>query len=135
SRFAIDYVAVLKWIKSGPQVLPPNLRAGRVLYYSSIPDDVDTSTGGTQVQLDKVFWREYIEYVFGYNYTSSVFLYGRGDSWSSSPRTMYGDVMNTWNGTTGLWTPADQRPYMAYSDSPNRPRLHFWFGPLSMMDF
>jgi hypothetical protein len=24
---------------------------------------------------------------------------------------------------------------MRYNDSPNRPRLHFWFGPLSMMDF
>ena len=24
---------------------------------------------------------------------------------------------------------------MSYTDSPNRPRLHFWFGPLSMMDF
>ncbi len=24
---------------------------------------------------------------------------------------------------------------MRYTDSPNRPRLHFWFGPLSMMDF
>jgi hypothetical protein len=24
---------------------------------------------------------------------------------------------------------------MSYADSPNRPRLHFWFGPLSLMDF
>ena len=24
---------------------------------------------------------------------------------------------------------------MRYNDTPNRPRLHFWFGPLSMMDF
>ena len=36
----IDYAAVLKWIKQPPMALPPNLRSGRVLYYSSIPDDV-----------------------------------------------------------------------------------------------
>ncbi|MFO0936202.1 MAG: hypothetical protein U0798_06775 [Gemmataceae bacterium] len=26
-------------------------------------------------------------------------------------------------------------PYMHYLDNPSRPRLHFWFGPMSMMDF
>jgi len=57
TRWNINYPAVLKWIKSGPLVLPPNLRAGRVLYYSSIPNDVDTSTGSTQEKLDKAWWK------------------------------------------------------------------------------
>ena len=26
-------------------------------------------------------------------------------------------------------------PYMHYRDNPQRPRTHFWFGPLSMVDF
>ena len=62
-NWKINYPAVLKWIKSGPQTLPPNLRAGRVLYYSSIPDDVDTATGSAQQKLDKAFWKNYIDYV------------------------------------------------------------------------
>ena len=49
TTWSVNYPAVLKWLKTGPSVLPPNLRAGRVLFYSSIPDDVDTNTGSTQV--------------------------------------------------------------------------------------
>src|SRR5262249_15799099 len=36
--YSINYNAVIQWIKSGPQVFPANLRAGRVLYYTAIPD-------------------------------------------------------------------------------------------------
>ena len=65
SRYQINYPAVLKWIKSGPMVLPPNLRAGRCVYYSSIPDDVASASGDSaDVLADKAFWREYIKYVF-----------------------------------------------------------------------
>ncbi len=131
--FRIDYVQILKWIKSGPQVLPPNLRAGRVLYYSSIPNDVDTSTGNAQQKLDKRFWKEYIDYVLGYRYTSTTALAGVGDSWSSAPRSLSAGDLGTWTGPSGSWT--SQRPYMRYTDSPMRPRMHFWFGPMSMMDF
>jgi hypothetical protein len=31
-RYRVNYRAVLAWLKSGPQTLPPNLRAGRILY-------------------------------------------------------------------------------------------------------
>lgn len=131
--YRINYAAVLRWIKSGPQVLPPNLRAGRLLYYSSIPNDVDTSTGTTQERLDKRFWKEYIDYVIGYRYTTTTNLAGVADSWSSAAQSLTGGDLSTWTGPSGSW-PA-QRPYMRYSDSPARPRMHFWFGPLSMMDF
>ncbi len=86
----VNYAAVLKWIKSGPQVLPPNLRAGRVLYYSSIPDDVNTATGTAQQQLDKGFWKQYIDFVLSTGSHSGVTggqspdLYGSADSWGSS---------------------------------------------------
>lgn len=131
--YRIDYAQILRWIKSGPQTLTPNLRAGRVLYYSSIPNDVDASTGSTQQKLDKRFWKEYIDYVLGYRYTSNTNLAGIADSWSSAARTVTTGDLATWTGPNGAW--ATQRPYMRYSDSPNRPRMHFWFGPLSMMDF
>ena len=139
-NFTVNYPAVLKWIKSGPQVLPPNLRAGRVLYYTSIPDDVNTATGTTQQVLDKVFWKRYIDYVVGNGYTSSTVLYGTGDSWSAAGTSIYTGAVNTWTGPAGTWSGTSvgsgaRYPYMRYNDSPNRPRLHLWFGPLSVLDF
>lgn len=129
----VNYAAVLKWIKSGPQVLPPNLRAGRVLYYASIPDNV-TTNGTTQADLDKAFWKNYIDFVLGTgNYTAEANLYGRADRWPSGA-TVTGSDLTTYkfsfepNGS-------DKRPTMRYTDSPLRPRLHMWFGPLSMMGF
>ncbi|MBX9579855.1 MAG: Tad domain-containing protein, partial [Gemmataceae bacterium] len=133
-NYQVNYPAVLRWLKSGPQVLPPNLRAGRVLYYSSIPSDVDTATGDAQQKLDKLFWKNYIDYVLGVTpYTSAAYLYGAGDSWSGASRSIYTSDLATWTGPAGLWPAA--RPYMRYNDSPQRPRLHSWFGPLSLMDF
>jgi hypothetical protein len=140
--FVIDYAAVLKWIKSGPQTLPPNLRAGRVLYYTSIPDSVDTTTtSNAQIKLDMVFWKNYIDFVFGLSdnntkdWDDTTFLFGLGDSWTASARDVSTADTNTWNGPSNNWTPTNQRPYMRYADSPNRPRLHFWFGPLSIISF
>jgi hypothetical protein len=133
NNYQINYAAILLWIKNGPQIFPPNLRAGRVLYYSSIPSDVDTTTGTTQQQLDKLFWRQYINYALGYTYTTTTNLAGVADSWSSAPQTLTAGDLAAWTGPTGTWPSA--RPYMRYTDSPLRPRMHFWFGPLSMMDF
>ncbi|MBA4066176.1 MAG: hypothetical protein C0501_21170 [Isosphaera sp.] len=133
-NYQVNYPAVLRWLKTGPQTLPPNLRAGRVLYYSSIPDDVTTAGVTGQALLDRVFWKRYIDFVFGIGtYNNSAFLYGSGDASSGGVgRSLFqndlGSFMFPWE-TTG------RRPYMVYTDSPNRPRLHFWFGPLSMMDF
>lgn len=133
TNWKVNYPAVLKWIKTGPQTLPPNLRAGRILYYTSIPDDVDTSTGSAEQKKDKAFWKNYIDYVLGYSFTSSSYLYGTGDSWSVSTRSIYTSDFTNWTGPSSSWSSA--KPYMRYNDSPNRPRLHFWFGPLSMASF
>jgi len=135
--FTVNYAAVLKWIKSGPQVLPPNLRAGRVLYYSSIPDDVNTATGTAQQKLDKVFWQNYIDYVLGNNWTSGANLYGVADNPGGTfGLSIYSNNLNPWKGPSNSFTTSGSiTPYMAYNDSPLRPRLHFWFGPLSMVNF
>jgi hypothetical protein len=133
SGFTINYPAVLAWIKSGPQVLPPNLRAGRIVYYSSIPNDVNTATASGQAQLDKVFWQNYINYVLAYSsYTSAGYLYGQADNWSSDGVTINSSSPSA---IQYSWESSSLAPYMNYSDSPLRPRLHFWFGPLSMVDF
>ena len=133
---AINYAAVLQWIKQSgtPLVLPPNLRAGHVLYYSSIPDTVITGNATTESERDQIFWREYIDYVFANGYTSGGYLYGVGDSWAGAGTSISTTDPAVWNGPTNNFG-ASQKPYMNYADSPNRPRLHFWFGPLSMMDY
>ena len=42
-NYRINYKAILAWIKSRPNPFPSQLRAGKVLYYSSIPTDVPAS--------------------------------------------------------------------------------------------
>lgn len=123
TTYAVNYSAILAWIKSGPQVLPPNLRAGRVLYYSAIPDTIPSS-GLSQ---DQLFWKSYIDYVIG-NGSATVQRqtgYGRHPDSDSS----FGTTKITSNPT------GSSDPYMNYTDNPVRPRLQFWFGPLSMLCF
>lgn len=124
TTYAINYDAILAWIKSGPQVLPPNLRAGRVLYYSAIPDTIPSS-GGT---LDQMFWRDYINHVVG------------AGSQNTRQQTLYGEQTSAWGtmkitAKSSLATDASTRPFMHYNDNPVRPRLHMWFGPLTMLAF
>jgi hypothetical protein len=131
----VNYAAVLQWIKTGPQTLPPNLRAGRILFYSSIPDNVTLSGASppSTTDLDKAFWKAYIDFVLGIgNYTGGTNLYGVADSWAQSPRSLFTTAMGT---CQYPWETTAKMPYMRYIDSPLRPRLHMWFGPLSMVDF
>jgi hypothetical protein len=80
-----------------------------------------------------VFWKKYIDYALWWAPNSSSSLYGLGDSWSAAGRSIFTGALAPY---AFPWdTPPGQKPYLRYTDSPNRPRLHFWFGPLSMMDF
>lgn len=135
-NYKLNYRAVLAWLKSGPQTLPPNLRAGRVLYYASIPDNIDNWA----TDLDQRFWREYIDFVMGYN----------GNTPNNDPRfSLAGVEMMAWPenaiisiGNTSSFDPdatgpmpANPVPYMNYTDNPSRPRMHMWFGPATMLAF
>ena len=62
--FEINYDAVLRWLKAPPQTLPSSLRAGRLVYYKTIPSDVNYGSGSADDIADKYFWREYIEFMF-----------------------------------------------------------------------
>ncbi len=133
----INYANVLAWIKSGPQTLPPNLQSGRIVYYSSIPSDVSNYTSN----LDQRFWKEYINFVLGYksdvynwcgnSYRQYNSLYGQNTSNSFGGQTFGPNVQITASGSLTGGPP----PYMSYTDVPIHPRLHFWFGPLTMMAF
>lgn len=155
----VDYAAILKWIKLPPRTLPPNLRAGRIVYYKHIPDDVSDAALGTGTPdeiLDKRFWRRYIDFVLGNG--NGGLNGGRADM------TLYGLSSTAYNGAAGATVRITSRgttagsnlsgpdgvvgpnntpigggknddPYMDYRDLPRSPLLHLWFGPLSMMDF
>ncbi len=128
-RYKVNYPAVLAWIKSGPQTLPPNLRSGRILYYSSIPNDVTNLSDP-----DQRFWREYIDFVLGYtantNYDPTMNLSGvENVAWPEGGTVKVGATAGF---PTGL---GDPPPYTNYADNPSRPRSHLWFGPTTMMDF
>jgi hypothetical protein len=130
-----NYDAILAWIKNGPQTLPPALRAGRVKYYGAIPDSIpmNWTTGivSSSATADQRFWKSYIDFVIGC-----------GEH--NRNQTLYGNnLTNTWGTSTfgvGKITPAallagTPKPYMAYDDCPVHPRLHMWFGPLTMLGF
>jgi Flp pilus assembly protein TadG len=128
----INYAAVLAWLKSGPQALPPNLQSGRLIYYKSIPSDVNSGGTTSDTDMDKTFWKNYIDFVFGYNsYNQTTTLYGKSSGNSNGGTTFGATVQITpASGLTG-----NPKPYMNYNDIPIHPRLHFWFGPLTMIAF
>lgn len=129
SSYNVNYSAILAWIKQSPCPFPSQLRGGRILYYDSIPTTINTSSNPPS-DPNQRFWKQYIDYVLG--------VYQTGSSSYSliTPYTGYGDDF-TW-GTlkiTSKPTSGSPIPYMGYTDNPERPILHFWFGPLTMTDF
>lgn len=137
-NYTINYSAILSWIKSGPQIFPPNMRAGRVLYYSSIPNDANNGTGTAAERLDKTFWRAYIDYVLTGSDTRTAGAEVVG--WPENTATTIAPAritaaLNGFDPDGAGLTARGPRPYMGYTDNPSRPRMHFWFGPISMIGF
>lgn len=139
TTYAINYPAILNFIKTiGPNRFPSRLQSGRILYYDAIPDTINTATFPPS-DLNQRFWKDYIDYCLGLVQTS-------GSGWTvvcsgNSGRTGFG-ADYTW-GTVRITAKSSLQtsgspptaPYMHYLDNPRRPRQHFWFGPLSMVDF
>ncbi len=120
----INYANVLAWLKSGPQTLPANLMSGKIVYYSSIPNDCNNYT----TNLDQRFWKEYIDFVFAYGRNAqNTTLYGQSSSNGGFGATVKITAQSLLTGSP--------KPYMHYNDVPIHPRAHFWFGPLTMMAF
>ncbi len=145
TRYAVNYPAILKWIKTGPNVFPSNLRSGRVLYYSAIPDDVASTSN-----LDQVFWKKYIDYVLGITgpggtladsfnafHGKETTAWGTGKITAKSSLLNGGKRMGNTATNTSVTGPVgtSPAPYMQYQDNPRRPRAHFWFGPYTMLMF
>ncbi len=144
--YRLNYPAIIAWLKSGPQTLPSNLRSGRILYYSSIPKDLTTNAAGDAN--DRTFWREYVHFLFGVDSfdNANAPLSTNAMRTGYSPHRMLAGVESRFpfdNPIVGVTsssilagnTVPNSKPYMNYSDNANRPRLHFWFGPQSMLQF
>ena len=161
--YAVNYDAILYWLKNtGPNPFPSRLRAGGILYYNSIPNTIDTSVHPlpttTQAEKDARFWKEYIDETMGIaqygfsttngikyaRYTDNTGKMGYGDyfSWSGKTTKIYASARgleaclpapseDRWNDSKSAY---DAR-YMDYRDNPRRPRLQFWFSPMTMIDF
>jgi Flp pilus assembly protein TadG len=146
--YRINYRAVIAWLKSAalPRVLPTNLRAGRIVYYATMPDNLyQTSTGDTN---DKAFLRNYIHFVLGipqFNAAQAPVNANFAETNRvSGVETRYPFGTMTINAGTPANTPTvfdpngtadpapNPRPYMNYTDNINRPRSQFWFGPYTL---
>lgn len=141
STYAIDYAAILNFIKNvGPNPFPSRLQSGRILYYDSIPDTINTGSF-PPTNMNQRFWKDYIDYCLGLVQTSSsAWTVIQGGTGTSSGAGGYGQDF-TWGtiritAKSSLTTSGNPptAPYMHYLDNPKRPKLHFWFGPLSMVD-
>jgi Flp pilus assembly protein TadG len=70
-QYKINYAAILSWLKQNPVHFPAELRAGRIAYYSKIPDPSDTTlnnrwwTTHPLTDVNERFWKEYIDFVLG----------------------------------------------------------------------
>jgi hypothetical protein len=147
--YKINYDAILYWLTNqsgndGANPFPNQLRAGGVLYYASIPTTIPTNQWpmptSSQNQKDARFWKEYIDHVLGVRQDSA-------NSYSiRTPYSGYGDDFswgtakidnNLWgqSGVAVLGTAQTGPFFCNYTDNPKRPKVHFWFGPMSLLDF
>ncbi|QEH35991.1 hypothetical protein OJF2_45490 [Aquisphaera giovannonii] len=140
STYKINYRAILQWIKNtGPNPFPAKLQAGRILYYNKIPDPADTGLNTRMwgqypvTDPDERFWKEFIDYVLGVcQKGSSSWLTSSASGSNIVSYTGYGDDYN-WGTVRISAKPSGQS--MDYRDNPSRPRAHFWFGPMMLVDF
>jgi Flp pilus assembly protein TadG len=141
STYTIDYDAILAWIKEAPCPFPSRLQAGRIVYYDSIPSTINVSTYPPS-DTNQRFWKDYIDYVLGFQGTGvgAYKAYITASNGTSTPfayYTGYGDDFTYVSTPVINSKPSGSNPncYMNYLDNPRRPRLRFWFGPITMIDF
>jgi Flp pilus assembly protein TadG len=142
NNYQINYAAILNWIKNtGPNPFPPQLRAGNVLYYSTIPTDVpasayNPSNPNSQItNPDQRFWKEYIDYTIG------VWLDPNGTiQIPGTPTCSYGPDFTAGTEAVSI-SRADYQYKSSYAafipptDNPKRPRHRLWFGPMTMIQY
>lgn len=156
-----NYRAILRWLKADVSPAPNpfgtaadggyRLRAGRIAYYTGIPDETDTTLNPRWWSMgynnnNERWWKEYIDYVIGIRQTGANSFRGEPGGWGTTLNGAFGYGEDfSWSGPSV--TPIQIGPsprvvnnnpndrYMDYMDNPRRPKLHFWFGAMTMLDF
>lgn len=141
--YKINYAAILSWIKNtGSNPFPTTrLRAGHILYYDSIPNDVPSSAytwtnANSQITDPTVrFWKEYIDYCLGVWRDPYGNRQAPGNpACSIGPDFTWGTISVNAK-PTSVPSGHPLAPYMNYGDNPKRPRHQGWFGPMTMVQF
>jgi Flp pilus assembly protein TadG len=101
--YTINYNSILSWINqafnsAGNPVspFPPQLRAGRIKYYGSIPTQI-TGSWPSYGSTDQRFWKEFIDYALGFRQTGSntytdvsqMSGYGSDFSWGNTSLSIF----------------------------------------------
>lgn len=141
TSYKIDYSAIWKFIIASPNPFPTKLQAGKIVYYDfsagGFPSAWSSLSDATPTNAKNLsFWTDYINYVLGVrqagtppsgSYTLITAKTGYGDDF------VWGTAKISAKPTSGPFGTAI--PLVDIDDNPKRPRLHFWFGPLTMVDF
>jgi Putative Flp pilus-assembly TadE/G-like len=144
STYVINYKAILAWIKQGPCPFPSQLRAGRILYYDAIPDDVPASAytwtnANSQItDPNQRFWKEFIDYVLGvWRDPFGGQRPPQNPACSIGPDFTWGTIAVNAKPTTAPASPTGRvlPQYMNYADNPERCRHRGWFGPMLLVQF
>lgn len=77
--YRINYAAILYWLKNvGTNPFPSTVQAGRIRYYTAIPDGSDTTlnnrwwtTSPGSLANNEQFWKSYIDFVLGFSGTGA----------------------------------------------------------------
>jgi Flp pilus assembly protein TadG len=135
--YSVNYAAILNFIQNvGPQIFPSTMMSGRITYYTAIPSTIDTSSDPPS-DLNQRFWKDYIDYVLGLVDVGggSYFAMNNGQIGATGYGVDYSWGTTTITAKSQLKGGANKTPYMYYGDNPMRPKLNFWFGALTMVDF
>jgi hypothetical protein len=145
--YQINYDAILYWLQNcGPNPFPAQLRSGGIVYYSSIPSHIDVTTAWPPSDINQRFWKDYIDEMLGFQQTG----FSKGAAYQNAyqittqydgygPDYVWGT--NSINAapyqgpTITVGSTSVNVPSMDYRDNPQRPQTHFWFGPMTMLDF
>jgi Flp pilus assembly protein TadG len=143
-NYVINYEAILNWIvNTGTNPFPSQLRAGNILFYSTIPTNVPTeaytwaNANSEMTDPDQRFWKEYIDFTIGVwqDPTDNINTPG-------NPSCSYGPDFTAGSSSSGQYvtiTGPDStyagQTWIGPNDNPKRPRHRFWFGPMTMIQY
>jgi Flp pilus assembly protein TadG len=141
--YRINYAAILYWLQQSPVHFPSTIQAGRIRYYTAIPDGSETAlnnrwwtTAPNALPNNERFWKHYIDFVLGlqvadesesaYTYSDISSLVGSGDffTWNNiqvgtrSDRPSATSYVNMTKNPTSPYTTGTTGPYQSSTTGP-----------------